>query len=132
MAMATHGRFTHRSNERRMAPRNTSSSASGARSPIERYPQRSFIIMSNVSSAIFGSSGICSCNHTEGMMAPKAATTHHTNVTQGRFLIQCLDASLHFASRNTAITATLNKTVVRMMLVALGVTPSPLMSVQRP
>ena len=78
---------------------------------------------------MFGNSGMCSWNHNEGMIAPKAATAHHAIVIQGRFLIQCLDTSLHLAIRKTAIVMTLDNTVVTMSPMALSEAPFPLINI---
>ena len=68
---------------RRMAPRNTTSSTTGANSAITKYPPGVEIIFVNVSPAVSGNAGICSCSHTDGITTPKAATALHTMVAHG-------------------------------------------------
>ena len=68
---------------------------------------------------MFGNSGICSCSHIEGMIAPIAAMQLHASVIQGRVRSHCGETSVHRAHRNTPMVITLTTTVEVISIAAV-------------
>ena len=66
-----------------IAPLNTTTSTTGAYNAITKYPPGVEIIFVNISPAVSGNAGICSCSHIDGITTPMAATALHARVAHG-------------------------------------------------
>ena len=102
IAIAPHLLLIDESSFLSIAPLNTASSTIGASSAITKYPPGVDMIFANMSPAVSGSSGNCSCNHTEGITTPKAAKVLHVNIAHGLDLMNSLPTGVHFLQRNNA------------------------------
>ena len=112
MAIAVHGLEYFSSSDRRIAPRNTTSSASGAIMPNARYPPGVLTSPSKLSFRKLGSSGIFSCNQSEGTMMPIAARKVQNNTAKGRDLRKSPLTGIHRRHKNSATVITPKRMVV--------------------